>query len=103
MVLGLSQNLSLYVQFSTSVKRGSKPGKVEEEKQDYYVNIGYAIWTLREEFLDTFYRELIFYIYREEAVVYINGTFFVLRELNKPVDTLKHVGITGPVVEHMEA
>lgn len=40
---------------------------------------------------------------REEAVVYINGTPFVLRELNKAVDTLKHVGITGPVVEHMEA
>ncbi|CAM8986438.1 unnamed protein product [Rhodiola kirilowii] len=40
---------------------------------------------------------------REEAVVYIHGTPFVLRELNKPVDTLKHVGITGPVVEHMEA
>ncbi|GAV64973.1 hypothetical protein CFOL_v3_08488 [Cephalotus follicularis] len=40
---------------------------------------------------------------REEAVVYINGTPFVLRELSKPVDTLKHVGITGPVVEHMEA
>ncbi|KAK9747553.1 hypothetical protein RND81_02G000100 [Saponaria officinalis] len=39
---------------------------------------------------------------REEAVVYINGIPFVLRELNKPVDTLKHVGITGPVVEHME-
>lgn len=38
---------------------------------------------------------------REEAVVYINDTPFVLRELNKPVDTLKHVGITGPVV--MEA
>ena len=37
---------------------------------------------------------------REEAVVYINGTPFVLRELNKPVDTLKHVGITGPVVSH---
>lgn len=35
---------------------------------------------------------------REEAVVYINGTPFVLRELNKPVDTLKHVGVTGPVV-----
>ena len=35
---------------------------------------------------------------REEAVVYISGTPFVLRELNKPVDTLKHVGITGPVV-----
>ncbi|KAL5539852.1 hypothetical protein UlMin_045473 [Ulmus minor] len=40
---------------------------------------------------------------REEAVVYINGTPFVLRELHKPVDTLKHVGITGPVVEHMES
>ncbi|MFS8014137.1 putative protein-tyrosine phosphatase [Helianthus anomalus] len=40
---------------------------------------------------------------REEAVVYINGTPFVLRELNKPVDTLKHVGVTGSVVEHMEA
>lgn len=37
---------------------------------------------------------------REEAVVYISGTPFVLRELNKPVDTLKHVGITGPVVRH---
>lgn len=37
---------------------------------------------------------------REEAVVYINRTPFVLRELNKPVDTLKHVGITGPVVCH---
>lgn len=35
---------------------------------------------------------------REEAVVYINGTPFVLRELNKPVETLKHVGITGSVV-----
>lgn len=35
---------------------------------------------------------------REEAVVYINSTPFVLRELNKPVDTLKHIGITGPVV-----
>ncbi|KAI9087238.1 hypothetical protein K1719_030873 [Acacia pycnantha] len=40
---------------------------------------------------------------REEAVVYVSGTPFVLRELNKPVETLKHVGITGPVVEHMEA
>ncbi|KAF9688002.1 hypothetical protein SADUNF_Sadunf02G0151800 [Salix dunnii] len=40
---------------------------------------------------------------REEAAVYIDGTPFVLRELNKPVDTLKHVGITGPVLELMEA
>ncbi|KAE9615911.1 hypothetical protein Lal_00017613 [Lupinus albus] len=48
-------------------------------------------------------RKVILTDLREEAVVYINGTPFVLRELNKPVDTLKHVGITGPLVEHMEA
>lgn len=48
-------------------------------------------------------RKVILTDLREEAVVYINGTPFVLRELNKPVDTLKHVGITGSVVEHMEA
>lgn len=35
---------------------------------------------------------------REEAVVYVKGTPFVLRELDQPVDTLKHVGITGPLV-----
>ncbi|XP_075094031.1 uncharacterized protein LOC107778927 [Nicotiana tabacum] len=40
---------------------------------------------------------------REEAVVYINGTPFVLRELDKPVESLKHVGITGSLVEHLEA
>ncbi|TYI02109.1 hypothetical protein ES332_A11G248200v1 [Gossypium tomentosum] len=62
-VSGLSQNLSLYVQFSAPVKQGSKPCKEEEEKQDY-MNMGYAIRTLREEFPDIFYRELIFYIYR---------------------------------------
>lgn len=35
---------------------------------------------------------------REEAVVYVNGTPFVLRELDQPVDTLKHVGIIGEMV-----
>jgi hypothetical protein len=35
---------------------------------------------------------------REEVVVYIKGTPFVLRELDQPVDTLKHVGISGPMV-----
>ncbi|XP_073150432.1 uncharacterized protein [Henckelia pumila] len=40
---------------------------------------------------------------REEAVVYMNNTPFVLRELDKPLDTLKHIGITGSVVEHLEA
>lgn len=38
---------------------------------------------------------------REEAVVYINGSPFVLRELDRPVDTLKHVGISGPLVRSM--
>ncbi|KAB2068532.1 hypothetical protein ES319_A08G037300v1 [Gossypium barbadense] len=64
----LSQNLRLYVQFSAPVKRGSKPSKEEEEKQDYYVNMGYAIRTLREEFPDIFYRELSFDIYRDDIV-----------------------------------
>lgn len=36
----------------------------ERKKQDYYVNTGYAIRTLREEFPELFYRELSFDIYR---------------------------------------
>ncbi|KAL2634189.1 hypothetical protein R1flu_005668 [Riccia fluitans] len=39
---------------------------------------------------------------REEVVVYIHGNPFVLRELDQPVSTLKHVGITGAAVEQME-
>lgn len=39
---------------------------------------------------------------REEAVVYIHGNPFVLRELEQPVHTLKLVGISGQAVEHME-
>lgn len=56
-----NQNLLLYGQFSAPVKQESKQ---EEEKQDYYVNMGYAIRTLREEFPELFYRELSFDIYR---------------------------------------
>ncbi|PPD87506.1 hypothetical protein GOBAR_DD15560 [Gossypium barbadense] len=67
-VSGLSQNLRLYVQFSAPVKRGSKSSKEEEEKQDYYVNMGYAIRTLREELPDIFYRELSFDIYRKKVL-----------------------------------
>ncbi|KAH1083921.1 hypothetical protein J1N35_023682 [Gossypium stocksii] len=63
-VSGLSQNLRLYVQFLAPMKRGSKPSKEEEKKQDYYVNMGYAIRTLIEELPDIFYRELSFGIYR---------------------------------------
>lgn len=35
-----------------------------DEKQDYYVNMGYAIRTLREEFPDIFQREPNYDIYR---------------------------------------
>ena len=65
-VSGLNQSLRLYGQFSAPVKRGSKPSKEEEEKQNYYLNMGYAIRTLREEFPDLFYKELSFDIYRFE-------------------------------------
>ncbi|XP_060964280.1 uncharacterized protein LOC115705882 isoform X2 [Cannabis sativa] len=58
-----NQNVSLYGQFSAPVKQGSKPSKEEEEKQKYYVNMGYAIRTIREEFPELFYRELSFDIY----------------------------------------
>lgn len=43
------------------------PSEAKDEngkKQDYYVNTGYAIRTLREEFPELFYRELSFDIYR---------------------------------------
>lgn len=40
----------------------------ERKKRDYYVNTGYAIRTLREEFPELFYRELSFDIYRDDIV-----------------------------------
>ncbi|KAL1546233.1 hypothetical protein AAHA92_22859 [Salvia divinorum] len=40
----------------------------EGRKQDYYVNAGYAIRTIREEFPELFYRELSFDIYRDDIV-----------------------------------
>lgn len=55
-------NVRLYGQFSASSLRQSKED--EEEKQNFYVNMGDAIRTIREEFPDLFYRELSFDIYR---------------------------------------
>ena len=49
---------------SSSPYASSKQRKEEEEKQDYYVNMGYAIRCLREEFPELFYREPTFDIYR---------------------------------------
>ncbi|KAL5796090.1 hypothetical protein ACOSQ2_000910 [Xanthoceras sorbifolium] len=63
-ISGLEQNVRLYGQFSAPVK----PSKEEEEKQNYYVNMGYAIRTLREDFPALFYRELNFDIYRDDIV-----------------------------------
>ncbi|CAL0308836.1 unnamed protein product [Lupinus luteus] len=63
--LDLNQNLRLYGQFSISVKEESKE---EKEKQNYYVNMGYAIRTLREDFPQIFCREPRFDIYRDDIV-----------------------------------
>ncbi|KAL0379453.1 UNVERIFIED_CONTAM: hypothetical protein Sangu_0009600 [Sesamum angustifolium] len=46
----------------------SKTEDDEGKKQDYYVNTGYAIRSLREEFPELFYRELSFDIYRDDIV-----------------------------------
>lgn len=62
-VLGLDQNFTSYGHFSAPVKRGSKEEE-EEEKQEYYVNLGYALRFLREDFPALFHRELSFDIYR---------------------------------------
>ncbi|GFZ00978.1 hypothetical protein Acr_14g0006130 [Actinidia rufa] len=49
-----------------STKSLTKTSKEDEEKQNYHVNTGYAIRTLREEFPELFYKELAFDIYRFE-------------------------------------
>ncbi|XP_031091870.1 uncharacterized protein LOC115996659 [Ipomoea triloba] len=61
----LEDNVGLYDQFSAPKANVSKE---EEEKRDYYLNTGYAIRTLREEFPTLFYQELSFDIYRDDIV-----------------------------------
>ncbi|KAK6920057.1 Protein of unknown function DUF2358 [Dillenia turbinata] len=69
-----SQNLRLSTQSWVPIKESSPPpssskqSKEDEEKQNYYLNTGYAIRTLREEFPELFYRELTFDIYRDDIV-----------------------------------
>ncbi|KAJ1396211.1 hypothetical protein SESBI_32711 [Sesbania bispinosa] len=88
--LGLDQKLNSYGQFSVPVKRGSRQSKEEEEeKQNYYVNMGYAIRTLREEFPDLFYRELSFDIYRDDIVFKDPlNTFIDLSSVWQPVENV---------------
>ena len=74
-VSGMDQGVSLYGQFSAPVKRGSKPSKEEEEKQNFYVNVGYAIRALREEFPGVFYRELSYDIYRYDFFYFLFFNF----------------------------
>ncbi|KAF8380133.1 hypothetical protein HHK36_027615 [Tetracentron sinense] len=65
------QNTRQSQQFSAPLKPSSslpKQNKEDEEKQNYYVNTGYAIRTLREEFPELFFRELSFDIYRNDIV-----------------------------------
>nr|CAD1843311.1 unnamed protein product [Ananas comosus var. bracteatus] len=47
---------------------GDQQREAGDDKQDYYVNLGYAIRTLREEFPDIFYKEPKFDIYRDDIV-----------------------------------
>nr|GMD61936.1 protein ABIL1-like isoform X2 [Ipomoea batatas] len=71
--LSLGFNLGLCDCFSAMAEPATafpsiKPSKEEEQKQDYYLNMGYAIRTIREEFPALFYRELSFDIYRDDIV-----------------------------------
>ncbi|KAL8541119.1 hypothetical protein ACS0TY_002408 [Phlomoides rotata] len=58
----------LYGQVKESATAPFPSNKGKEEKLEYYVNTGYAIRTLRKEFPELFYRELIFDIYRDDIV-----------------------------------
>ncbi|XP_031504836.1 uncharacterized protein LOC116267303 isoform X2 [Nymphaea colorata] len=60
----------VYSNFSAPVQSSAMTRTKDEEddKQDYYVNMGYAIRTLREELRDVFFKEPTFDIYREDIV-----------------------------------
>ncbi|GMH21727.1 hypothetical protein Nepgr_023569 [Nepenthes gracilis] len=74
-VANLESKESFYGQFSATVKPSSpmtspssKQSKEDEERQSYYVNMGYAIRCLREEIPELFCRDLSFDIYRDDIV-----------------------------------
>ncbi|XP_047333628.1 uncharacterized protein LOC124937409 [Impatiens glandulifera] len=70
----LQVRASLKIKDLDSVRELSAPVKLtkqeeeEENRRNYYVNTGYAIRTLREEFPQLFYKELRFDIYRDDIV-----------------------------------
>lgn len=62
-----NQKSRLYGKFSAPVKEDCKVSRDEEEeedKQSYYVNMGHAVRSIREEFPSLFYKEPNFDIYR---------------------------------------
>ncbi|KAL2892088.1 hypothetical protein RDABS01_008004 [Bienertia sinuspersici] len=69
-------NARVYGQFSAPVKPSSSTTlsssslktKEDEQKRDYYINMGYAIRCLREEFPELFQKEPNFDIYRDDIV-----------------------------------
>ncbi|XP_042483970.1 uncharacterized protein LOC122064328 [Macadamia integrifolia] len=80
--LGFENNGSISWQFSAPV---TKRNREAEEKQDYYVNLGYAIRTLREDLREIFYRELCFDIYRDDIVFKDPLNTFVGKENYKSI------------------
>ncbi|KAK1320533.1 hypothetical protein QJS10_CPA03g00263 [Acorus calamus] len=50
---------------SLGQEKQSRKGGDEDDRREYYVNTGYAIRTLREEYPEMFHREPTFDIYRE--------------------------------------
>lgn len=66
----LGDNMGLREQFSAQPAKPSatKMSKDEEQRRDFYLNTGYAIQTLREEFPILFLREITFDIYRDDIV-----------------------------------
>lgn len=52
----------------TSFSSSKQKKKEDEEKQNYHVNLGYAIRSLREEFPELFDRDPTFDIYRDDIV-----------------------------------
>lgn len=68
-MMGCGSSPCLYG-FNVAVQSMPPPTQEQEDsdKHNYYVNIGYAIRTLREELPTMFYKELTYDIYREDIL-----------------------------------
>lgn len=82
-LLNSENNLGFYAQFSAPVQTSTTSStevneEEEEEKRNYYLNTGYAIRTIREEFPFLFYKELTFDVYRFEILIIHFGVIGVV-------------------------